>query len=60
MLIAYFALPAFLAIRSFAIPSESLLDTQPTVNIDNATVVGIADSATGTNSFLGIPFAHPP
>ncbi|PIL33996.1 hypothetical protein GSI_03704 [Ganoderma sinense ZZ0214-1] len=37
-----------------------LISTQPSVTLDNATVVGVANETTGTNQFLGIPFAQPP
>ncbi|KAI9063824.1 carotenoid ester lipase [Trametes sanguinea] len=32
----------------------------PTVKLDHATVLGITDSTTGTDQYLGIPFAQPP
>ncbi|TBU30166.1 alpha/beta-hydrolase [Dichomitus squalens] len=52
---------AYTAIHSLAAPTTSLDASEsasPTVELDNATVVGVADGF--TNSFLGIPYAQPP
>ena len=32
----------------------------PSITLDQGTFVGASDSLTGTNKFLGIPFAQPP
>jgi carboxylesterase type B len=32
----------------------------PTVTITNGTIIGVEDAASGTQKFLGIPFAEPP
>ena len=32
----------------------------PTVTLDNGTFIGTNDIITGSNKFLGIPFAQPP
>lgn len=32
----------------------------PTVTLDNGTFIGTIDASTGSNAFLGIPFAQPP
>ena len=34
--------------------------TQPSVILDNATVIGYVNETTGTVQYLGIPFAQPP
>lgn len=35
-------------------------DVGPTVTLDHGIFVGLNDASTGTNKFLGIPFAKPP
>ncbi len=53
-------LPAVLfASTSNAAPQASRRST-PTVTLDNGSFVGVNDILTGTNKFLGIPFAQPP
>ncbi|KAL7280942.1 hypothetical protein ACG7TL_005891 [Trametes sanguinea] len=45
---------------SAAIISNVSATPGPTVKLDRATVLGITDSTTGTDQYLGIPFAQPP
>ena len=33
---------------------------QPSVVLDNATVIGYVNETTGTAQYLGVPFAQPP
>lgn len=48
------------AVSSQRLVDEQLDSAQPTVVLDNATVVGLANETTGTIQYLGIPFAQPP
>lgn len=48
------------ASRALTVPSLGSRGAAPTVTLDNGTFTGVTDVATGTNKFLGIPFAQPP
>ena len=48
------------AVSSQRSMDDQLDSAQPTVVLDNATVVGLANETTGTIQYLGIPFAQPP
>lgn len=47
------------AIPSSAAPNAAR-QSAPTVTLDNGTFFGTTDASTGSNAFLGIPFAQPP
>ena len=49
--------PCILFAAASALPSRR---TAPTVTLDQATFSGLANVLTGTDQFLGIPFARPP
>ena len=57
----------WLALLSATFPSitgstaeEVVRQDAPTVTLDNGTFFGTIDASTGSNAFLGIPFAQPP
>lgn len=58
--LSLFFAPLLSAVIAAPSPSPGPRSLVPTIKLDNGTFTGTTDALTGTNRFLGIPFAQPP